>query len=288
VALAPAIAALVGAGGVDLWDRRARVPARAALSAGIAVTAVTAWLLLERTPAFAPGLGVAVLGLGLASAIVLAVPPALVQPAMSRVAVGIALVAVLAGPLAYAGVTMQTAFSGGDPAAGPQDARGFGGPGSAGGPGGGATVSPALIDYLVDNQGSARWIVAASGSMVAAPIQLASGLPVMTMGGFNGGDPAPTLEQLQEAIRAGELRFVLVGGGGPGGGPGGFGPGGLGDGGFGDDGGFGGDGTQVGPGGGPDGGNVVASEVRAWVTAACTQVTIDGSTTSLYDCANAA
>jgi hypothetical protein len=62
--------------------------------------------------------------------------------------------------------------------------------------------------------------VAVSGSGSAAPIQLASGLPVMTMGGFSGGDDAPTVAALQAYVESGELRFVLVGGGG---GPGGFG-----------------------------------------------------------------
>ncbi|MCB1017518.1 MAG: hypothetical protein KDB10_20700, partial [Acidimicrobiales bacterium] len=48
--------------------------------------------------------------------------------------------------------------------------------------------------------------------------------PVMTIGGFNGQDPAPTLDELVGYVESGELRYVLVdatGGGGPGGGPGG-------------------------------------------------------------------
>ncbi len=174
---------------------------------------------------------------------------------------------------------MQTALSGGDPQPGPM-ARANGGPGGAGGPGGpaGASVSQSLVDYLVANQGGARWIVAANGSMVAASIQLAAQEPVMTMGGFTGADPAPSLGQLKAAIASGELRYVLVGGQGrPGGGPG-TGP----DGGFG---GFGGGGLDGGFPGGPGGGN--ASSLNAWVTSSCTAVTIDGAATSLYDCAGA-
>src|SRR2546427_12776169 len=51
----------------------------------------------------------------------------------------------------------------------------------------------------------------------------------MAMGGFSGGDPAPTLAQLQAYVASGQLRYVLIGGGaggGPGGGPPGFGGGG--------------------------------------------------------------
>ncbi len=277
VAMAPAIAALVAAIAIELWDRRSIVAARLVLAIGVVATGVTAWLLLERTPSFVPGLGIGALGLSLAAALLLGIPPSSVRPAVGRAGLALALVAALGGPLAYAGATMQTAFSGGDPAAGPQGVSGFGGPGGFGGGLDGGAATQALADYLVANKGSARWIVAANTSMTAAPIQLATGEPVMTMGGFNGSDPAPTLAELQAAIRSGELRFVLLGGGGP---AGGF-----------PDGGLGGDGTQVGPGGGQGGGpggGAVASQRTAWVTSACTQVTIDGSTSNLYDCAGAA
>ena len=42
----------------------------------------------------------------------------------------------------------------------------------------------------------------------------------MTMGGFNGQDPAPTLAQFKAMVARGEVRYVLTSsqGGGPGGG----------------------------------------------------------------------
>jgi len=44
----------------------------------------------------------------------------------------------------------------------------------------------------------------------------------VTIGGFNGADPTPTVAQLETMVKAGELRYVLVGDGdGGGGGPGG-------------------------------------------------------------------
>jgi hypothetical protein len=52
--------------------------------------------------------------------------------------------------------------------------------------------------------------------MQAPSIELATGLPVMAMGGFSGSDPAPTLAQLHAAVASGQLRYVLLGGrGGP-------------------------------------------------------------------------
>jgi 4-amino-4-deoxy-L-arabinose transferase-like glycosyltransferase/putative flippase GtrA len=78
-----------------------------------------------------------------------------------------------------------------------------------------------LIAYLQENRGSAKYLLATTGSMSAAPLIISTGEPVLPMGGFMGGDPAPTVAQLAAMIRHGELRFVLLGG------PGGFGPGGV-------------------------------------------------------------
>jgi 4-amino-4-deoxy-L-arabinose transferase-like glycosyltransferase len=107
--------------------------------------------------------------------------------------------------------------------------RGGMAPGGAtmGGPGGGeATVNEALVSFLEKNQGSAKFLVAVEGAGSAEPIILATGEPVIAMGGFNGGDAAPTLEQFKQMVAAGEVHYVLVGGGmggmgGNGGGPGG-------------------------------------------------------------------
>jgi len=284
VAMAPAIGALVGGGLTQLWQLRSAAPRRPwagiVLAAGVIGSAAVAWLLLARTPGFAPGLAIAIAAVAVGTAVILALP-AIAAPRLVQVgAIVLAVAVLLAGPAAYALDTIQTAYGGGDPAAGPQVADaggpggfggGFGGgrPGGVGasggpgafaaGPGGagraesGATDS-ALTDYLVANRGNARWIVAARSAMQAGSIELATGRPVMAMGGFTGSDPAPTLEQLQAYVASGELRFVLVDGGGPGGG-------------------FGG-----GPGGG-------SSDVSAWVTSTCTPVA--GVSASLYDCSGA-
>ena len=61
------------------------------------------------------------------------------------------------------------------------------------------------------NRGVATWIVAVDSSMTAGSIELASGEPVMAMGGFNGGDPTPTLAQFKALVAAGQVRYLLVG-----------------------------------------------------------------------------
>ncbi len=225
VVMAPAIGALVGAGLVELWRIRARsVWGGIALGAVVLGSAAWAFELLARTPDFAPGLGVAILVVGGIVAIVLAVPARHASPRTAAAAGVLGVAVLLAGPAAYAIDTMGTALGGGDPSAGPAVAgSGFGGPGgggtfAGGGPGGGTTVDDALTSYLVANQGGATWIVAVSGADEAGSIELATGLPVMAMGGFSGSDPAPTLAQLQADVASGQLRYVLLGGrGGPGG-----------------------------------------------------------------------
>ena len=157
VALAPAVAVLVGAGSVTLWRHRDRATARVARAVAFLATGAVAWFLLERTPAFWPGLGVAVLAVSGAAALVILVPPAPERARLTLVAAVIGLAVLLAGPTAYAVDTMSTAYSGGDAAAGPAVAGvgGMGGGMPGGGPGGigGGMTSSALAEYLVAQSG---------------------------------------------------------------------------------------------------------------------------------------
>jgi 4-amino-4-deoxy-L-arabinose transferase-like glycosyltransferase len=311
VALAPAIAALVGAGLVDLWGSRLRI-----WLGGVAVGIVclgSAWFgatLLDRTPAFAPGLGAVAIVLAAAALVVLVAAslPAISERApvkrIALVAAALGVCATLIAPAAYAIDTTGIAYGGGDPHPGPGTTSGMGGfggglpagvptggfpagvsgglpstgipstgvpstglpstglPGDGGGLGGNTSDS-ALLTYLVANRGSATWIVAATSAQEAGSIEIATGLPVMAMGGFTGSDPAPTLDQLKSYIASGKLRFVLAGGG-------------MGNG-------FGGGG----PGGGPGGtGAADGTDRTSWVTTTCKLVNYGGSAT-LYDCAGA-
>jgi 4-amino-4-deoxy-L-arabinose transferase-like glycosyltransferase len=59
--------------------------------------------------------------------------------------------------------------------------------------------------------------------MTASPYIIATGRPVMALGGFSGGDPILTVEELQALVANGTVRYFLLGadGRGFGGGPGG-------------------------------------------------------------------
>ncbi len=237
VQLAPAIAALAGAGAVALWQLGRRYHAmRVALPLAVVATAAWAVVLLGRTPDFAPWLSPLIIAGAALGAAGLWVGATLRHRTVTLGAATVAGLTLLAGPTAYALTTVANPSSGSLASAGPSSAGtgfpGGGGPGGAGGPGGSTATSidgdTELVAYLEANQGDATWLVAAFSSHASSPIIIATDQPVMTIGGFNGQDPAPTLEQFQQYVASGELRYVLVDATGGGFGPGGGGPGGAG------------------------------------------------------------
>ena len=285
VALAPAVAALVGMGASEAWEHRRHPVGSIALAAATAAAATWSFILLSRVD-WMPWLRVAVLALGMASALLLLAITQLDRRWVPAV-VATALVAALAGPAAYSLSTVTTAHTGSIVTAGPASAAGRGPGGMPGGQAGGLPGGPAggqpagggamggLLDASTPNTevvsalgadaSSYTWVAAAIGSQNAAGLQLASGLPVMAIGGFNGSDPSPTLAQFQAWVQQGRIHYFAAssgggqgaGFGGPSGGPGGGRPGG----------GMGGSGT--------------GSEISTWVQENFTAVTIGGST--FYD-----
>jgi 4-amino-4-deoxy-L-arabinose transferase-like glycosyltransferase len=319
VALAPAIGALVGIGGTELWRHREHWMSRVFLSIAIAVTAWWAHVLLGRTPTFESWLSPTVLVIGLASALAVLVIGHIKRGIAVAIAAGSLLTAVGA-PVAFAIDTASTPHTGSIPTAGPSSGQGgpggfggrggFGGgqPGAArggtaggqgtggfgtpptgttggtpptgttgttggtaptgttgrtpptgttGGFGGGrgqggggllgsTTPSAALTAALKANASSYTWVAAAIGSNDASGYQLATGDPVMAIGGFNGSDPAPTLAQFEKLVTAGKIHYFISG--------------------------------SVGT---PNGGSNASSEISSWVSSHYTAVTIGGVT--LYD-----
>ena len=56
-------------------------------------------------------------------------------------------------------------------------------------------------------------MIAVPSSHDGSPLVLATGRPVLYMGGFNGADPVIDAAGLAELVANGELRYVLFGGG---------------------------------------------------------------------------
>ena len=115
-----------------------------------------------------------------------------------------------------------------------------------------ATVSDRMKSLLDAGADQYTWVAAAVGSQSASGYQLATGDPVMAIGGFNGSDPSPTLARFQQYVAEGKIHYFISGGG------------------------FGG-----GRGGTGSTGSNDSSQISAWVTATFTSQTVDGVT--VYD-----
>ncbi|MCK9932108.1 glycosyltransferase family 39 protein [Frankia sp. Mgl5] len=123
-----------------------------------------------------------------------------------------------------------------------------GGPGGMGGGMGGlldaGKPSDEVLALLKADASSYTWVAASVGSNTAAGYQLASGDPVMAIGGFNGSDPSPTLEQFKQYVADGRIHYFIGGGG------------------------F----------GGQNGGSRASSDIASWVAANFTATAVDGAT----------
>ena len=263
VALAPAIAALVGIGVHVLWRSRPSYAASITLAGAVAFTAGFNCFLLARTSDYLPWLRWAVLVLGLVAALGLCALGRAPRRWALAVA-GLATVASLLAPAAFAVTTATTPHSGSIPAAGPASTSGGpgglgfpggrpGGPGVSPGRGGGtgtmptappggfapgggfaggtagwtggggglldASTPPAAMTRLLEHDASSyTWAAATVGSNNASGYQLATQLPVMAIGGFNGSDASPTLAQFEADVAAGRIHYFIDSGQGGGGG----------------------------------------------------------------------
>jgi 4-amino-4-deoxy-L-arabinose transferase-like glycosyltransferase len=215
VMLAPAIAALAGAGGVALWNdyrspgwRGWLLPLSLLGMAAIHTYMILAyydedwsrWLVL-------PILGLYVMGV--VGLIFMRLRPRLkgsVYYSMGAVAVSI--LALLIAPTVWAAYTVGQ-DEGRMVSAGPQTVQRS----SSDRPSDSQdTADPALMEYLQANWGSAKYLVATNNARSASPIILNTEEPgpVITFGGFGGRDPALSSEQLANLIDKGAVRSFLI------------------------------------------------------------------------------
>ena len=128
VALAPAVAALVGMGAAEAWERRGTALGAITLAVATGATAVWGFVLLSRSVEWNSWLRIVVLAVGLAAALGFLVVTRIHRRAVP-VVVGAALFAALLGPAAYSVQTVSTGHSGSIVDAGPTVAGATGGPG---------------------------------------------------------------------------------------------------------------------------------------------------------------
>ncbi|MCX8032619.1 MAG: hypothetical protein N3B14_04385 [Thermoleophilia bacterium] len=146
----------------------------------------------------------------------------------------VALLGVLAGPAAYSVSTVGRGLDGAFATAGPEEATQFafnyspekessptlGGPGEFPGrqespshpPEFAEHVDKRLVEFLLANKGEADFLVATQGALVAAPFIIATGQPVLVLGGYDGSYPVPSMTEFEHLVQARKVRFVLLGG----------------------------------------------------------------------------
>ena len=109
-------------------------------------TAAWSYELLSRSPSYVPWLRIVVLAGGAMSAVALVLAPLVTRydRHLTRAWIGLGLIACLAGPAAFVGTTVTTAYTGSVPSAGPavtSAVTGVGAPGGGDGGGGGGSGS---------------------------------------------------------------------------------------------------------------------------------------------------
>lgn len=204
VALAPAVAAVVSIGVRLLWQRRTDIRAAVALAGMCGITVALSYVLLQNYSNWLPWLRMAIVTGGIAATVLLVVIARLPRAVERSVAI-LAVALALAGPAAVSVATAASPRSGAIPSVGPSDGRAGGMPGLFGAP----EPGPELVAALRSDADQYTWAAAVVGSSNAAGYQLGAGVPVMAVGGFNGTDPAPTLQQFQDYVRANRIHWFI-------------------------------------------------------------------------------
>ena len=72
------------------------------------------------------------------------------------------------------------------------------------------TDDPKLQAFLEQHRGNALFLLATPNALLAAPVIIRTGQPVMAFGGFFGSDPVMSVDAFAKAVERGEVRFVAL------------------------------------------------------------------------------
>jgi 4-amino-4-deoxy-L-arabinose transferase-like glycosyltransferase len=76
---------------------------------------------------------------------------------------------------------------------------------------GALTDDPKFRAFLQEHRGDAAFLLAAPNALLAAPVIIQTGQPVMAFGGFFGTDPVSSVEGFARKVERGDVRFVVLG-----------------------------------------------------------------------------
>jgi 4-amino-4-deoxy-L-arabinose transferase-like glycosyltransferase len=215
--LAPPLAVFTGVALAELWSRsKAGLPRWVVPVSLLVVAAWQTYLFAAPTrPHASGGLGwiwLSSIGVLILSAIVLLVSPRITELARRAPAAAATCALFVMPSLAAASVVLTRPNTAAPVADISALASWPAVPGAVGTDARREAARQKLTSFLLANRGSAKYLVAVPNAVVAAPLIVATGLPVMAMGGYLGDDPILSPARLQRLVADGEIRFVLLGG----------------------------------------------------------------------------
>lgn len=200
VTLAPPLAALAGLGCYELWRRGPNF-----LAIGLAATGLWQGYIAGTT------LGWTATWIGFPAVALLAAVAAAARGKRASAIIGG--VALLVLPAAWAlspifspgNLTLPSAslprWLGLDDGRGPILSRQYRTP----------TDDPKLLAFLQKERRSARFLAAAPSAVLAAPLIVRSGEPVIAYGGYLGNDPIMDVAAFAQRVKRGEVRYAILG-----------------------------------------------------------------------------
>ncbi len=72
----------------------------------------------------------------------------------------------------------------------------------------GLQLNQSLLDFLEEHTQDTQYLMAVPSSMQGADYVIATGRPVLYLGGFMGNDPVVSAEDLSRMVAQGELRYI--------------------------------------------------------------------------------
>lgn len=215
----PPLCCLAAIGFLHLYRLRSRRPVRLALTGVLLATMVLSFVTASRsTPDFPAAPTVALVLWSITIALQVLPSPA---PALRHMATALLAVTLMAGPVLWSINTILSPHAGAGVVAGPSilglrtdhpDRKQLG-----------SDVPPSfvavmfgdlperdLISRLRAAPTTATWAAAMVGSETAANYQLESGRSMLPIGGFDGTDPFPTLEQFQTMVDKGKVASLVI------------------------------------------------------------------------------
>ncbi|WP_159631396.1 glycosyltransferase family 39 protein [Arthrobacter sp. 8AJ] len=216
-ALGPPLALVLGLTLEAIIRQRHRLSVRLAGATIALVALLSSWLIMSGTSLWPEWLPTADLLIGICAlaALVIKAP----SPSIHAGAVAVLAAALLTGPAITSIHNVTVGFTGSNPVSG------------------GLSRNPAAISHLlqslqnnelpwghdiafgrdpdtelisaVTNARGCTWAAATYASQTAAKLQLQSGRPVMPVGGFEGRDPSPSLEEFKRKVADGKICYFI-------------------------------------------------------------------------------